>query len=363
MQTKRVKVESSLRYALENHGPEQPLLDIRDALERSVGAASGSVPYSAEEILARANDTGPNELKSGFVMCAAGVRSRALVESLQRQGFNGFSSVSGGFHAWRDEGLPVDFPAGIDARGSQRYARHLVMPQVGPEGQRKLLESRVLLIGMGGLNSPAAMYLAAAGVGTLGLVDDDLVERSNLQRQIIHSEANVGLSKVVSAKQHLLSLNPDITIESYELRISEQNALEQVQNWDLVIDGSDNFATRYVLNKACLEAEIPLVYGAVMRFQGQVSVFWPGHDIAATACFRCLFPQAPADGEAPGCAVAGVLGVMPGIVGTLQACEALKILLGIGQPLLGRLLMIDVLNMDFHETRIEPNPACPDGAV
>jgi molybdopterin/thiamine biosynthesis adenylyltransferase/rhodanese-related sulfurtransferase len=360
LNSKTTSMETSVALAHQGKSPGRPLIDIRTEQERRVGVASDSIALSPEEVLSRSQDQSESGLKSAYIMCAGGVRSLALVQSLNEFGLTDFISVKGGYKAWCDAQLPSEHPVGFDAHSSQRYARHLVMPQVGPEGQLKLLKSRVLLVGMGGLNSPAALYLAAAGVGTMGLVDDDRIERSNLQRQIIHSDQKVGQSKVSSAKSRMLDLNPDVVIETFESRVSDDNALDFVKGWDLVVDGSDNFATRYALNRACLETGIPLVYGAVMRFQGQVSVFSAGQGSRPQACYRCLFPKAPSEDEAPNCAVAGVLGVMPGIVGTLQACEALKLLLGLGQPLVGRLLMIDALNMEFHETRMEANPQCPD---
>ena len=360
MKAKPAPIESRPEHALERQSDAMPLLDIRSEQERVVGTANGSIPCSAEEVLSRARSDGPDRLAGAYIMCAAGVRSLKLVNILREEGFDGFSSVTGGFQAWRAQGLPATYPPGMDAKTTERYARHLVMPQVGAEGQRKLLESRVLLIGMGGLNSPAALYLAAAGVGTLGLIDDDRVERSNLQRQIVHTDEAVGQRKVRSARKRIKALNPEIRTELFETRVSETNAVDLLRSWHMIIDGSDNFPTRYTLNSACLQLGLPLVYGAVMRFQGQVSVFWPGQNRNTSPCYRCLFPHAPSEADAPNCAVAGVLGVMPGVIGTLQACEALKLILGIGQPLIGRLLMIDVLNMDFREARVSFNPACPD---
>jgi molybdopterin/thiamine biosynthesis adenylyltransferase/rhodanese-related sulfurtransferase len=337
-----------------------PLLDIRDANERQVGMAEGAVVCPAEDVLARAQSEVGDRLTGGYIMCAGGVRSRNLVETLHQMGLTGFYSITGGFRAWREAGLPANYPAGLGAPESERYARHLVMPQVGPEGQKKLLHSRMLLVGLGGLNSPVALYLAAAGVGTLGLVDDDRVERSNLQRQIIHTDASIGELKIQSARKRIEALNPSIAVETFDIRVDQTNATDCVHGWDLVIDGSDNFPSRYALNRACLHAGLPLVYGAVMRFQGQVAVFWPSGVEPAGPCYRCLFHEAPAEADAPNCAVAGVLGVLPGLVGTLQACEAIKLVLGIGQPLVGRLLMIDALSMEFRETRLRRDPACPD---
>lgn len=351
-------VEISAHEAARLGGPQMPILDIRSQAERATGFARGSQCYEPDALIARAVGLEREALHAGLVMCAAGVRSRALVMELRRRGLDGFYSVTGGFAAWRAAGLPAQYPAGIDARRSERYARHLVMPQVGPAGQLKLLQSRMLLVGLGGLNSPAALYLAAAGVGTLGLVDNDTVERSNLQRQVIHCEAALGSAKVDSAATRLGQLNPDVRIERFNLRVDEDNAADLVEGWDIVLDGADNFPTRYALNAACLQHHVPLVYGAVMRFQGQVSVFDPRPESAPQPCFRCLFAAAPPVADAPACSAAGVLGVMPGVIGILQACEALKLALGIGRPLTGRLLMVDILNMDFLETRLQPDPAC-----
>lgn len=350
--------------------PNRPLIDIRDERERLTGLPRGATVMSAEELLARCRRAGEDSDLGGYVLCAEGVRSLDLVRILREQGSSGFRSVRGGFRAWRDAGLPVGYAEGFDAASAQRYARHLVMPQVGAEGQRKLFDARILLAGLGGLNAPTALYLAAAGVGHLGLVDPDRVERSNLQRQVVHAESTLGQNKAVSAAARIRDLNPDVETVVIERHIDAGNAVELVEGWDIVIDGTDNFAARYALNEACLRLGIPLVYGAVMRFQGQVSVFWPARPEPAASspggpspCFRCLFPQPPSATDAPSCAEAGVLGVLPGIVGSLQAGEALKLALGIGQPLVGRLLMLDALNMEFRQARIAADPECQACAV
>lgn len=334
--------------------PQHPLLDIRDADERSAGVPRNARPVAPEQLLAHCRG-----LAGGFLICAEGVRSLAAVRRLQAAGLGGFRSVAGGFQAWQQAGLPCGYPDGFGPAQAERYARHLVMPQVGPDGQRRLRESRMLLVGLGGLNSPAALYLAAAGVGRLGLVDDDRVERSNLQRQVIHGESALGANKGRSAAERMRDLNPDAETVVIEQHVDADNAVGLVADWDIVLDGTDNFAARYALNEACVRAGKPLVYGAVMRFQGQLSVFWPAAPVSHAPCFRCLLPQPPAPEDAPACAEAGVLGVMPGIVGTLQANEALKLALGIGRPLVGRLLMIDALGVEFRETRIVADPQCP----
>ena len=335
----------------------RPLYDIRDRNERQLGWPAGAVAISEEELLRRCEGAGFD--LSGWIMCAQGVRSLEAVRRLRQHGFNRFSSVSGGFTGWQAAGLPAEYPAGLEASQADRYARHLVMPQVGPQGQRKLLNTRILLAGLGGLNSPVAMYLAAAGVGTLGLLDFDTVERSNLQRQVLHGESRIGQSKAESACSRIQDINPGIATEILDLKLTPQNAGELAADWDIVIDGTDSFESRYALNRACLEHGTPLVYGAVMRFQGQVSVFWPsGPGQDSSPCFQCLMPRAPAEGEAPGCAEAGVLGILPGIVGTLQANEALKLALGIGRVLIGELLMVDALNMEFRRMKLPADPSC-----
>lgn len=333
------------------------LIDIRLAAERQLGALETALVMSFEEVLSACR---AGELTGGrhYVICQAGVRSLELVRRLKAEGFEGFSSVAGGFRAWVEAGFPVETPSGFSAAQVERYERHLVMPQVGLEGQRRLAATRILLAGLGGLNSPAALYLAAAGVGTLGLIDADRVESSNLQRQVIHDQAAVGRPKVESAAERLRALNPDTGLETLNCMIDEGNAADVVHDYDIVVDGTDNFAARYALNEACLLHGRPLVYGAVMHFQGQVSVFWPGGD-ADSPCFRCLMPEEPPRGAVLSCAQAGVLGVMPGVIGTLQAAEALKLALDLGNPLIGRLLMVDALGMAFHEARIARRAGCP----
>jgi molybdopterin/thiamine biosynthesis adenylyltransferase/rhodanese-related sulfurtransferase len=359
-QNRDVPIETPVEEAGTGSCPDRPLIDIRTPAERQLGLLGGAISMSAEELLLRCRENRGAGFEGGFVICAEGVRSRAAVLRLREEGFTGFSNVTGGFRAWVGAGLPVAYPAGLDSIQADRYARHLVMPQVGPEGQARLLQSRILLVGLGGLNSPVALYLAAAGVGTLGLVDFDTVERSNLQRQIIHGESQLGAFKTQSAGDRIRDLNSTIETVVYDQRVTAGNAGDLLKSWDMVVDGTDSFSSRYALNDACVRQSKPLVYGAVMRFQGQVSVFWPAYgDSDPASCFRCMMPNEPVAGDAPGCAEAGVLGVMPGIVGALQANEALKLALGIGQPLVGSLLMIDALNMEFRKMGIPADPECP----
>jgi molybdopterin/thiamine biosynthesis adenylyltransferase/rhodanese-related sulfurtransferase len=332
------------------------LVDVREPAEWAAGAAEDALLLAGSELSGRFATALPDRQTEILLICATGRRSLAAAAFLRAQGYARACSVAGGAVAWLAAGLPWRAPEGLRGEDAERYARHLLLPEVGADGQRRLLAARVLLIGAGGLGSPAALYLAAAGVGTLGLVDDDRVERSNLQRQVIHRDDRIGEAKIDSARQTLAGLNPAVRVEGFETRLSAANADAVFgAGWDLVIDGSDNFPTRYLLNDACVKHGLPLVYGAVHRFQGQVSVFHAGRG----PCYRCLFPEPPPPEAAPSCAEAGVLGVLPGIVGLLQATEAIKLLLGIGEPLLGRLLCVDALAMRFRELLLPRDPDCP----
>ncbi|HRQ63946.1 MAG TPA: molybdopterin-synthase adenylyltransferase MoeB [Xanthomonadaceae bacterium] len=332
------------------------LVDVREPAEWAGGMAAGAVPLAGSDFAARHRQHLPDRDAEILLICATGRRSLEAAQFLAAQGYRKARSVVGGSVAWMAGGLPWRSPEGFDAQTSERYSRHLLLPEVGIEGQRRLLAARVLLIGAGGLGSPAGLYLAAAGVGTLGLVDDDLVDRSNLQRQVLHTDARVGQRKIDSALATLTALNPGVRVQGFDARLSSENVDAILgEGWDLVIDGSDNFPTRYLLNDACVKHGLPLVYGAVHRFQGQVSVFHAGHG----PCYRCLFPEPPPPEAAPNCAEAGVLGVLPGMVGLLQATEAIKLILGIGEPLTGRLLCIDALSMRFRELRLPRDPGCP----
>ncbi|MDN5781992.1 MAG: molybdopterin-synthase adenylyltransferase MoeB, partial [Luteimonas sp.] len=270
-------------------------------------------------------------------------------------------SVRGGTLRWTADGLPMTRPEGdaeIDHDFHDRYSRHLLLSEIGTRGQRRLELARVLMIGAGGLGSPAAFYLAAAGVGHLRIADDDVVERSNLQRQILHADADIGMPKVDSAETRLSALNPRVKIEAVAERVTSANVERLLEDVDVVFDGADNFPVRYLLNDACVKLGKPLVYGAVHRFEGQVSVFDAGRQRGAAPCYRCLFPEPPPPEAAPNCSEAGVLGVLPGVIGMLQATEVLKLLLHVGEPLVGRLLHFDALSMRFRETRLPPDPDC-----
>ncbi len=357
--------EVAPREALALQAQGAALIDVREADEIAAGSPVGALRLGRGFLELRVEDAVPDFDRPVVTMCAGGVRSLFAAETLQRLGYRRVKSIAGGFGRWKAEGLPFEVPAQLDQAARARYSRHLLMPEVGEAGQLRLLDARVLLVGAGGLGSPAAFYLAAAGVGTLGLVDDDVVDRSNLQRQILHTDDSVGTPKVTSAQRTLQALNPDVTINTFETRLDSDNIEDILQGYDLVVDGSDNFPTRYLVNDACVKLGLPCVHGSVYRFEGQVTVFWPGCPERRGPCYRCLFPEPPPAEFAPSCAEAGVLGVLPGVVGLLEAVEALKILLGIGDPLVGRLLAYDALAARFTDYRVERDPHCAwcgDGA-
>ena len=334
-----------------------PLLDVREAEEHALGLPEGALAAPRALLEAEPSRFHPDAGAMVLLICGSGRRSLLAAEALAARGYAHVVSVRGGLAAWRAAGLPMADGA-HDADFLDRYSRHLLLPQVGIAGQERLAKARVLLVGAGGLGSPAAFYLAAAGVGTLRLVDDDRVERSNLQRQILHRDDAIGLPKVASAAATLGALNPRTRIEPVATRLDAANVGALLDGVDVVVDGADNFPTRYLLSDACVLLRKPLVYGAVHRFEGQASVFDAGRQRGVAPCYRCLFPDAPRPEDAPNCAQAGVLGVLPGLVGMLQATEALKLLLGIGEPLVGRLLHVEALGMRFRETRLRPDPAC-----
>jgi molybdopterin/thiamine biosynthesis adenylyltransferase/rhodanese-related sulfurtransferase len=334
------------------------LIDVREPDEVSQGSPAGAQRIVRGFLELRIEDAVPDPSKTVLVMCAGGVRSLFAAEGLRLLGYKDVRSVAGGFNRWKQDGLPVETPRALKDADRERYSRHILMPEVGEAGQIRLLQSKVLMIGAGGLGSPAALYLGAAGVGKIGIVDMDVVDRSNLQRQILHTDERTGTSKVASARATLLALNPAIEVVGYETRLDSSNADAILAGWDVVVDGSDNFATRYLVNDACVKHKIPNVHGSIYRFEGQVSVFWPACPAGRGPCYRCLYPEPPPPELAPSCAEAGVLGVLPGVVGTMEAVEAIKILLGIGEPLVGRLLHYDALRQRFTELRLAPDPAC-----
>ena len=298
----------------------------------------------------------PDKATPIVVYCAGGVRSAFAAKSLVDLGYQDVVSMVGGFNRWKDEGRRWSAPAVLTPDQRNRYQRHLLLPEVGEAGQQKLLESKVLLLGAGGLGSPAALYLAAAGVGTLGIVDMDVVDASNLQRQILHNLDRVGERKVDSAKKTLTSMNPDVNVVTYDTRLGADNVVELFEGYDLVVDGTDNFPTRYLVNDASLMTRVPVVHGSIFRFEGQVTVFDP----YVGPCYRCIVPEPPPPELAPSCAEAGVLGVLCGIIGSLQAVEAVKMLLRIGDPLVGRLLAAcSALGQEFRTFKVRRDPSCP----
>ncbi|MET0717055.1 MAG: molybdopterin-synthase adenylyltransferase MoeB [Pseudoxanthomonas sp.] len=336
------------------------LIDVRETHERAGGQAEGSLGIARSDLESDPASHLPASGAEILLICQSGARSLQSAVFLDQAGYRNLSSVIGGTARWMSEGLPVVRPQldPDEADFMERYSRHLRLPEVGVEGQRKLEASRVLMIGAGGLGSPAAFYLAAAGVGHLRIADDDVVDRSNLQRQILHAEARIGQAKVASAHAALAALNPRTCIEAVAERVTADNVERLLADADVVLDGADNFPARYLLNDACVKLGKPLVYGAVQRFEGQVSVFDAGRHRGQAPCYRCLFPEPPAAEFAPNCAEAGVLGVLPGVIGLLQAAETIKLLLGIGEPLSGRLLHFDALAMRFREMRLRPDPDC-----
>ena len=332
------------------------LIDVREDAEREAGMPAQALGIARAALPARIADVAPDRNRTLLMICASGQRSLRARETAIDLGYRDVTSVRGGFTRWRAEGLPLADGA-LDADSAERYARHLVLPEVGARGQQALGRARIALVGAGGLGSPASLYLAAAGIGTLRLIDDDRVERSNLQRQVVHAEARIGTPKVESARIALEALNPHVRIETHAVRVSAANVEELVAGHDVVIDGADNFPTRYLLDAACRRLRIPLVYGAVHRFTGQVSVFDARRE--DSPCYRCLFPEPPSAAEAPNCSEAGVLGVLPGTIGLLQATEAIKLVLGQGRPLVGRLMCYDALAATFRELVLPRDPACP----
>ncbi|MET0230917.1 MAG: molybdopterin-synthase adenylyltransferase MoeB [Rhodanobacteraceae bacterium] len=344
------------RDALARQRADALLIDVREDDERAGGVPAGAIGLARGEIPARIADIVRDTEREILTLCASGKRSLLAAQTLRDLGYANVASVRGGFARWKAEGLPIDEGA-LDFDSAERYARHLVLPEVGVAGQKKLADARITLIGAGGLGAPAALYLAAAGVGTLTLVDDDRVERSNLQRQIVHADARVGERKTESAAIALRALNPTTRLDLRAERLAAANVETLIRDSDVVIDGADNFPTRYLLSAACRRLEIPLVYGAVHRFTGQISVFDARRE--ESPCYRCLFPEPPSAEEAPNCSEAGVLGVLPGTIGMLQATEALKLVLGIGEPLVGRLLCYDALAARFLELKLPRDRECP----
>jgi len=329
-------------------------VDVREQDEHDQGTIPGSVFIPRGHLESQAETKLLDRDRPLVVYCAGGNRSAFATETLQQLGFTDVVSMAGGFGRWKNEDRPWITPQALTPEQRDRYGRHILLPEVGEAGQQKLLESRVLLLGAGGLGSPAALYLAAAGVGTLGIVDMDVVDASNLQRQVLHNMDRIGERKVDSAKKTLTALNPDVSVVTYDVRLGADNVLSIFEGYDVIVDGTDNFPTRYLVNDASLKLDIPVVHGSIFRFEGQASVYLP-HD---GPCYRCQVPEPPPAELAPSCAEAGVLGVLPGIIGSIQAMEAIKLLLGIGDPLVGRLLAYDALEESFRTFKVARDPEC-----
>jgi molybdopterin/thiamine biosynthesis adenylyltransferase/rhodanese-related sulfurtransferase len=335
--------------------PQTVLLDVREELEWEAGHAVGALHVSKSYLEQDIEGAIPDRDRPIVIYCAGGIRSLFAGQILQELGYTNVASMAGGFQSWKAQGLDWDVPRILSDAQKRRYSRHLLIPEVGLEGQGKLLDAKVLLVGAGGLGSPAALYLAAAGVGMIGIVDFDVVDVSNLQRQILHTADRVGTQKVESARQTINALNPEVTVVGHEEMLVADNVDRIIDGYDVILDGTDTFETRYLLNDAAVAKGIPVVHASVFRFEGQLTVFKPFEG----PCYRCLYPTPPPPELAPGCSVAGVLGVVPGIMGMLQANEALKLILGIGDSLAGRLLLFDALDASFTELKLKRDPACP----
>ncbi len=330
-------------------------LDVREQDEFDAGMIPGAVFIPRGHLESQVESKVVDKSRPVVIYCAGGTRSAFAAETLEQLGYRDVVSMAGGFGQWKNEDRPWITPAVLSVEQRDRYKRHILLPEVGESGQQQLLESKVLLLGAGGLGSPAALYLAAAGVGTLGVVDMDVVDASNLQRQILHNIDRIGDRKVDSAKKTLTLLNPDVNVVTHDVRLGADNILDIIKDYDVVLDGTDNFPTRYLLNDASLLANIPVVHGSIFRFEGQATVFKPYEG----PCYRCLLPEPPPPELAPSCAEAGVLGVLPGIVGSIQAMETIKLLLHLGDPLIGRLLAYDALEESFRTFKVRRDPECP----
>jgi sulfur-carrier protein adenylyltransferase/sulfurtransferase len=340
---------------LRETAPDVAIVDVREISEWEQGHVPGAVHIPKSFVEQRIEEAVPDRDRQVVLYCSGGVRSLFAGQALQALGYTNVSSMAGGFQDWKSRGLSWSMPTILSSDQKQRYSRHLLMPEVGSDGQTKLLDAKVLLIGAGGLGSGAALYLAAAGVGTIGIVDFDVVDLSNLQRQVIHTTDRIGTKKVESARIAIAALNPEVRVVAHDEMLTDANVERIIAGYDVILDGTDTFETRYTLNDAAVGAGIPVVHASVYRFEGQLTVFKP----VDGPCYRCLYPTPPPPELAPGCSVAGVLGVVPGLMGLLQTNETLKLILGIGDPLIGRLLLFDALDASFTELRLRRDPACP----
>jgi sulfur-carrier protein adenylyltransferase/sulfurtransferase len=331
------------------------LLDVREPEEYEQGAVPGAVHVARGQLEFAVEGQLTNKSAPIAVYCAGGVRSAFAAKTLQDLGYSDVVSVIGGFNKWKDDGLVWKTPRTMNSDQRNRYQRHLLLPEVGEKGQQKLFDAKVLMLGAGGLGSPAALYLAAAGVGTIGIIDMDVVDASNIQRQVLHNHDRVGMRKVDSARMTLEALNPDLVVTTYDTRLNAENILDIIDGYDVIVDGTDNFPTRYLVNDAALLKKIPVVHGSIFRFEGQATIFAP----YVGPCYRCMIPEPPPAELAPSCAEAGVLGVLPGIIGSIQAIETIKLILDLGEPLIGRLLSYDSLDQSFRTFKVRRDPQCP----
>jgi molybdopterin/thiamine biosynthesis adenylyltransferase/rhodanese-related sulfurtransferase len=340
---------------LTNNGKSHVLLDVRESDEWRQGHLEGALPLPRGFLEIKVETAIPDKKAPIIAYCAGGVRSLLAAKAMKEMGYQNVSSMSGGYTAWKNGGFKWVQDFQYTPEQLIRYSRHFLLPEVGEEGQAKLLQAKVLMVGAGGLGSPAAYYLAAAGVGTLGVIDNDLVDISNLQRQILHANDRVGTPKVESAKKTLEALNPDVKVIPYQAKLTSENIMDILKDYDLVVDGCDNFPTRYLVNDACVLAGKPNVHGSIFQFEGQVTVFYPGKG----PCYRCLYPEPPPAEMAPSCAEAGVLGVLPGLIGVIEALEAIKIILGKGDTLVGRLVHFNTLTMEINTLKLRRDRTCP----
>lgn len=353
---REVSVEETKSRVLDDRNQSPVLVDVRerDEYEQGYIPSANWIPRGFLEL--KIEELVPDRDREVIVYCAGGVRSALGARSLSELGYTKVSSMAGGFRSWKNAGYPFERPRVLTAEQVKRYSRHIMLPEVGERGQGKLLDAKVLCLGAGGLGSPSALYLAAAGVGTIGIVDDDVVDESNLQRQVLHNVERLGMAKVESARKTLQSLNPDVRVVPIQDRLDTSNVLEILGQYDLVVDGADNFPTRYLLNDASLKLRKPVVHASIFRFEGQITTFMGNPE--AGPCYRCLYPDPPPAGMAPSCQEAGVLGVLPGMIGTMQANEALKIILGAGETLSGRLMVFDALNTTWRTMKLRRDPEC-----
>jgi adenylyltransferase/sulfurtransferase len=339
---------------LKNNGNSPVLLDVRESDEWRQGHLEGALPLPRGFLEIKVESAVPNKETPIIAYCAGGVRSLLAAKAMKEMGYQNVSSMAGGYAAWKNGGFKWVQDFQYTPEQLIRYSRHFLLPEVGEDGQAKLLQAKVLMVGAGGLGSPSAYYLAAAGVGTIGIIDNDVVDISNLQRQILHANDRVGTPKVESAKKTLEGLNPDVKVIPYQKKLTSENIMEIIKDYDLVVDGCDNFPTRYLVNDACVLTGKPNVHGSIFQFEGQATVFYPGHG----PCYRCLYPEPPPAEMAPSCAEAGVLGVLPGLIGVIEALEAIKIILGKGETLVGRLVHFNTLTMEINTLKLRRDPNC-----